>query len=45
MVVSESTSVAKTCKCCGGSGIQINKNGIKEYCPACGGSGVIYKRK
>ena len=27
------------CKCCGGSGVQMNKDGIKINCPVCGGTG------
>jgi len=27
------------CKCCGGSGVQMNKDGIKINCPVCVGTG------
>ena len=27
------------CKCCGSTGVQVGKDGIRIRCPACGGSG------
>ena len=29
----------ETCKCCGGRGVQVDKNGITIRCPECGGTG------
>lgn len=28
-----------TCKCCGGTGVQIRNDGIKIKCPCCNGTG------
>ena len=33
------------CKCCDGSGIQINKDALKVLCPCCGGTGKDCKRE
>lgn len=30
---------SKNCKCCNGTGIQMNREGINIKCPACGGTG------
>lgn len=27
------------CKCCGGTGTQTRKDGLRVLCPCCGGSG------
>lgn len=33
------------CKCCGGSGVQMNRNtGLIQECPCCFGSGKKRKR-
>jgi DnaJ-class molecular chaperone len=29
----------ETCKFCNGTGIQVNKDGIRIKCPECGGTG------
>lgn len=32
------------CKCCNGSGVQVNKQtGIREICKCCGGKGYMEK--
>ena len=31
----------KTCPCCGGSGTQIGRDGMKHICPECRGTGKI----
>lgn len=33
------TMGSQPCKCCGGTGIQTNKDGINIICPCCGGTG------
>ncbi len=39
-MVSKINSNLKNCKCCNGSGVQMNgKTGFKEHCPACNGEG------
>lgn len=30
----------KPCKCCGGTGIQTNNEGLKVICPCCYGKGT-----
>ena len=34
------TLMDEVCKCCGGMGVQTNKQtGITQHCPCCGGTG------
>jgi len=35
----------RICKCCGGTGTQINKDGIRIKCPCCNGTGQWEKPK
>lgn len=34
-----STNVNEPCKCCYGTGVQTNKDGLRIKCPCCGGTG------
>ena len=38
------STCGEPCKCCNGSGIQINiYSGLRVICPCCGGKGTRYR--
>ena len=37
--MSETSKTGLPCKCCKGSGTQINKDALIVLCPCCGGTG------
>ncbi len=39
-IINTTTNAAEPCKCCGGSGVQRDIEGINRICPCCGGTGL-----
>jgi len=35
------TNINEPCRCCGGSGVQTNKDGLTVRCPCCAGTSKL----